>query len=56
MHIVNNEDILTFNDIFTLGKKLLHGDKIDVSGADLDKFIAKGMRFNEKMIKLVESK
>lgn len=56
MHMVNNEDLLTFNEIFMIGKKILHGDKVDVTGADLDKFIAKGMRFNEKMIKLVENK
>jgi predicted nucleotidyltransferase len=56
MHIVNNEDIMTFNDIYALGKKLLHGDKVDITGSDLDKFISKGVRFNEKMVKLVENK
>ncbi len=56
MHLINNEDILTFNDIFALGKKLLHGEKLDITGADVDKILSKGVRFNEKMIKLVENK
>lgn len=56
MHIVNNEDLLTFNDIFTLGKKVLHGDNVNITGTDLDKFIAKGMKFNEKMVKIVENR
>jgi predicted nucleotidyltransferase len=56
MRLINDEDILTFNEVFVLGKKFLHGDKIDISGTDLDKFISRAMRFNEKMIKLVENK
>ncbi len=56
MHLITNEDLVTFNDIYTLGKKLLHGEKADISGEDLDKIISKGIRFNEKMDKLVKSK
>lgn len=56
MQLINGEDITTFNDIFTLGKRFLHGDRIDISGTDIDKFISRGMRFNEKMIKIAENK
>jgi hypothetical protein len=56
MHLINNEELLTFNDIFVLGKKLLHGEKIEVSGTDFDKFLVRAMHFNEKMAKLLENK
>ncbi len=54
MHVVTEEDISTFNQIFTIGKKILHGDKVEITGTDVDKIISAGMRFNEKMDRLVE--
>lgn len=54
MHVITAEDVSTFIQIFTLGKKLLHGERLDIAGADADKVINEGMKFNEKMSRLVE--
>jgi predicted nucleotidyltransferase len=54
MHLVTSEDVSTFTQIFSLGKKLLHGERLEITGEDADKVINAGMHFNDKMNRLIE--
>ena len=53
--VVNTEDITTFSEIFSLGRRLIHGEKVDMTGSDIDKIISKGMKFNERMDRLAQN-
>ncbi|MCL4399265.1 nucleotidyltransferase domain-containing protein [Candidatus Parvarchaeota archaeon] len=53
MKVINEEDLKTFEEIYDIGRKILHGDKVALSGSEVESIILKGTRFNEKMDKLL---
>ena len=54
--LVNKKQIDDFNEIFTLGKRLFHGEKIDITGEKAQEIITKGTEFSSKMADLSKSK
>ncbi|MCL5420723.1 MAG: nucleotidyltransferase domain-containing protein [Candidatus Parvarchaeota archaeon] len=54
--IIKKKQIDDFNEIFLLGKKLFHGEKIDINGEKAQELLVKGMEFNSKMADIARSK
>ncbi len=45
-----------FIEIFELGKKIFHGEKVDIDGEKAQEIIIKGAEFNSKMAEIARSK
>ncbi|MCL4361958.1 MAG: nucleotidyltransferase domain-containing protein [Candidatus Parvarchaeota archaeon] len=54
--LVNKKQIDDFNEIFTLGKRLFHGEKIDINGEKAQEILIKGIEFDSKMTDIAKSK
>ena len=54
MKLINEEDLKAFNEIYSIGKRVLHGDKVELSGNEVEVITMKGIRFNEKMSRLLK--
>ncbi len=56
MQLISKKQIDDFNEIFDLGKRLFHGEKIEISGEKAQDLIFKGTEFNSKMSSIATSK
>jgi predicted nucleotidyltransferase/uncharacterized protein (UPF0332 family) len=51
--LINQHDMEIFKEVYDLGKKLMHGEKVDLTGEKVDKILTETKSFNSKMAGLV---
>ena len=56
MGLINERYLNNFNEIFDLGKRIFHGEKIEINGEKAQELLVKGIEFNSKMAELAKSK
>lgn len=56
MNVINLEDVRIFKEIYELGRRLVHNEKIELTGAQIDDLIIKGSKFKEKIDRLINKK
>ncbi len=56
MSVISTEDAKTFSEIYSLGKKIMHNEKLELSGEKIEQLISKTLEFNEKMYSLASNK
>ncbi len=54
--LINKKDTDTFNEIYLLGKRIFHGEKIEITGEKAQELLVMGIEFNSKMADLAGSK
>ncbi|MDP8012636.1 MAG: nucleotidyltransferase domain-containing protein [Nanoarchaeota archaeon] len=56
MNVINKEDLQVFNEIYSLGRRLVHNEKIELTGADVDAIMLKSQKFKEKIDRIINQK
>ncbi|MCL4406518.1 hypothetical protein M1139_00255, partial [Candidatus Parvarchaeota archaeon] len=50
---ISRAEVDIFNGIYEIGRKLLHGDKVELKGAEVDNILTQAKNFNAKMVSLI---
>lgn len=54
--VISRKDIADFNEIFQLGRKAFHGERLEISGEKAQELLMKAIEFNSKMSDIAKSK
>ena len=50
---ISRAEVDIFNGIYEIGRKLLHGDRVEIKGAEVDNILTQAKNFNAKMVALI---
>lgn len=53
MSVISREDVENFNELYSIGKRLMHNEKLDFTGAEVDVLASKAMKFTEKVENII---
>lgn len=53
MSVISKEDVDAFNELYSIGKRLMHNEKLDFRGVEVDSLMSKAAKLNEKIENII---